>query len=318
MLTAAQRLSLRRVIAVMNSKGGVLKTSITVNVGGILAEGGYRVLIVDLDPQGNQSRDTGIKDTSLNDRGQALAEAIMTQGTIQPARGVRNNLDLAVGGPELHKVAVNLVAMAMQGKDPSSALAERLVEIAPQYDVILIDCPPGEPGLQTQALVASRWIVIPTQPDDASIDGLEGLAERVVEIRHLNPDVAPLGVVLAPLKKSATRIATEVREKVVAIMGDGTPVFRAVIREAQATAVAARKRGQLIIEVANDAKNEDRFAWKKALRDRHEVELSESSSGGPRLPDSAAGLAGDYLQLTEEILEILGANEQRLAEEVAQ
>lgn len=318
MLTPSTRLKLRRVMAIMNSKGGVGKTSVTTNLGGVLAEAGYRTLLIDLDPQGNANRDLGYRETEFNDHGEALYNAIVKDEPIRPMTGIRKNLDVVPAGRFTSMISTHLATQMMQGTDVNSAFALKLSEIAERYDVVLIDCPPGDAGLQTQALVAARWILIPTQADDASLDGLEGLADRVVNIRHLNPTVAPLGVILFGINSSGTRIQAEVRRKLTTIMGEVAPVFTSTVRLAQAAAVDARNRGQLTIELANDAEGQDRFAWKRALKKRNEETTSSDDIEEPtRLVAASAGsLAGDYLQLTAEVLETLSANEKKTAETV--
>jgi cellulose biosynthesis protein BcsQ len=318
MLTPATRKKLRRVIAVMNSKGGVGKTSVTTNLGGVLAEAGYHTLLIDLDPQGNTNRDLGYRDTDFNDQGEGLYDAVVKGIAIQPVKGVRNNLDVVPAGRFTSMISTHLATQMMQGTDVNSTLAQKLAEIAEQYDIVLIDCPPGEPGLQTQALVAARWILIPTEPDDASLDGLSGLADRVVGVHHLNPEVAPLGVVLFGIPTSGTRIQADAREKLASIMGGICPVFKSMIRHAKAAAVDARNRGQLTIELANDAEGQDRFAWKRALKNRYDSDSKGEETDEPtRLVAASAGsLAGDYLQLTAEVLETLSANEKKAAETV--
>ena len=318
MLTDEKRLRNRRVIAVMNRKGGVGKTSITANVAGVLADAGYRVLAADLDAQGNLGDDLGYRHTDLNDQGMALFQSLGLDQPLTPATGVRDRLDVIPAGAQTSRLADVLQGDSVRGGDVSDRLAPTISDIADQYDVILLDCPPGDAVLQEQALVAARWILIPTQPDDGSLAGLEQLAERVFEVRPLNPTVELLGVVLFPLVSSAKRVQQDVRAKLAAMLGDAAPVFTSTIRFAQAAGVDARARGQLAIELARDAEGQDRFAWTKALRARREgADLDAVETEAPkRLADSAGSLAGDYLALTGEILETLAANEQRLAQEV--
>lgn len=316
MLTATQRMANRRVIAVMNRKGGVGKTSITANVAGVLAAAGYRVLTVDLDAQGNLGDDLGYRNVpSLNDDGMALFVSLGQSKPLTPAKNIRENLDAVPAGSSTSMLADVLQGEAARGKDPSDRLGVALSEISDDYDVILLDCPPGDAVLQTQALVAARWILIPTQPDDGSLNGLAQLAERVVETRPMNPTLGVLGVVLFPMVSSAKRVQQEVREKLAAIMGDVAPVFSSTIRFAQAAGVDARSRGQLAIELARDAEGQDRFAWTKALKkDRTEEETTDAPR---RLADSAGGVAGDYLQLSHELLAHLAEQEAQTPQEVA-
>jgi chromosome partitioning protein len=301
----------------MNRKGGVGKTSITANLAGVLASAGYRVLAVDLDAQGNLGDDLGYRGTDLNDEGAALFDALAFGKALKPAKSIRNNLDVLPAGQRTSMLGDHLMGQTLRGEDPADSLALRLSEIADNYDVIVLDCPPGDATLQTQALIAARWILIPTQPDDGSLKGLEQLADRVVATFPRNPTLRPLGVVLFPMLTSAKRVQAEVRAKLAGIMGDIAPVFTSTIRFAQAAGVDARSRGQLAIELAQDAEGQDRFAWKKVLKRSGETDDLNVGEAPRRLADSAGSLAGDYLQLTEEVLRTL-ANQERLAAETTE
>lgn len=312
-LSTTHRYKLRRVIAFLNGKGGVGKTSICANTAGILAEAEYKTLVIDLDKQGNQGRDLGYKDTEYDDQGEALFNALVLNKPLVPVKGIRPNLDVIPAGVErLELVADALAGRAMRNEDVSTLLAQKIAEIADQYDVILIDCPPGDAVLQDQAIVASKWLVIPTQLDDASLDGLKAIARRVASSRTINESLQVLGVVIFAALKSATRVTAETRTKLEAIMGGSAPVFTSTIRFAQSSAVTARARGQVAIELARDAEGEDRFAWKKALDRRAKGEAVDPSDTKPstRIADSATSLASDYLELTGEILNTLGEAER--------
>lgn len=330
MLTDPTRTALNRVIAVMNAKGGVGKTSITANVAGVMAEAGYRVLVVDLDPQGNLGRDLGYRKTKADDQGTALFNALAMEGALNPVKDVRTGLDVVPGGPRTSMLADALTGMSRRADVAvvNELLAERIAAIASSYDIILLDTPPGDAVMQGQALVAAKWLLIPTQPDDGSLEGLEQLANRVVDNRATNPTLAALGVVLFDLDTSATKVQKRAREKLAAIMGDAAPVFTAMVRHAKAAAVDARERGQLVIELAKDAEGEDHGAWKTVLRERRrqenerrrreaageQVEPDEEIQMPRQIAASAGSLAGDYLQLTREILQALGDNEKALVD----
>lgn len=313
-LTAAMREALRRVIAIANRKGGVGKSSISTNVAGACAASDYRVLLFDFDSQGNAGDDLGYRGTDIDDEGLALFNALVLDQPLVPKSGVRPNLDVVPAGRHTASIADSLAGMIARGQDPSYTFAKKLAEIADQYDIILIDCPPGDAILQTLALVAARWVLIPTQPDDGSLQGLTQLAERVIETkRDKNPELEPLGVVLFPVVKSGTKMQADVRTKLAGIMGDAAPVFTSTIRFAQAAGVDARARGQLAIELARDAQEQDRFAWTKRLKARQSGE-SLDDQAPKRLAESAGGLAGDYLELTAEILQTLSEQERIAAE----
>ena len=169
-------------LLITNGKGGVGKTSLTANLGGLAAFCGWRTLLVDTDPQGNLARDLGVIDTT--DDGHNLAQAILGRQPLTPMRAVRTNLDLAPGGHLLDIVPAEIQTLMARGKF-NSALAGLETAIAPhagRYDLIVIDSPPGDRALQTLAARAAHYLVIPTAPDDCSIDGLaskrDGLSVR--------------------------------------------------------------------------------------------------------------------------------------------
>lgn len=311
MLTDAQRLSTRRVIAVMNSKGGVGKTSVTANVAGVLAASGKRVLVLDLDPQGNLGRDLGYRYVDdLDDEGKGLFETLSAGEPLSPVRGIRDytedgggRLDVVPGGRWTAMLADVLSGLAQRGADPSERLAEALANVAGEYDMVLLDTPPGEANVQRQALVAAHRILIPTIVDDGSLDGLGGLASRVADVRSINPTLSVLGVVLFSLNSSATRIEEQTRAELTVMLGDIAPVFAATIRQAQAAAVDARRRGQLVFEVAKDF-NETRFNWTQAIDGDGKAEPTT------RIAASSTGLADDYFNLTRQLVTHLVAQEQ--------
>lgn len=311
MLSSSERGQLRRVISQMSRKGGVGKTSITSNVAGVFAAGGYRVLAIDLDTQGNLGRDLGYRRTDFDDQGEGMLNAIAFDKPLEPTVGIRENLDVVPAGDYTERLADLLQGELARGKSVSDRLALKLIEldVEHRYDMVLIDTPPGGALLQMQALVASRWIVVPTQPDDASLDGIEQLAGRVAEVRPDNPSLGLLGVVLFPIVSNASKIKERTRAKLSDMLGDAAPVFTADIRLAQAAAVDARERGQLAIELARDASVE-RTARIRALHDH------DTSQEPETIARSAGSLADDYKTLAAEILRTLGQHERAMADEV--
>ena len=316
MLSADKRSRLRRVIAVMNRKGGVGKTSITSNLAGVLAQAGYKVLAIDLDQQGNLGDDLGYRHTDYNDHGAALFFALNSGTPLAPAKGIRENLDVVPAGEQTALLADTLTGRQRRNEDPSFGLADKLAEIADQYDIVLIDCPPGDTAIQAQALVAARWILIPTQPDSGSLNGLEQLAREVIATQPKNPTIMPLGAVLFPIDSRAKRMKARKHEEIREIMGDLAPVFTTSIRFSQTSGVDSRDRGQLAIELARDAEEQDPFARAKALKARKAGETVEETPS-QRISDSAGSLAEDYVELTGEILQALAAHENSPAGEVA-
>lgn len=173
---AIARDALQRVVAVINGKGGVGKTTLTANAGGLMARSGYRVLIADVDPQGNLGLDLGYADGPDDDAGRSLSAALQQlTPDVRVLRNIRENLDVIVGGAALHGAAAALAA-AQRGADARDALARVLVPIAHDYDLILVDCPPGNESLQTAAIGAARWVIAPSKADEGTGRGLMELA----------------------------------------------------------------------------------------------------------------------------------------------
>jgi chromosome partitioning protein len=292
-----ERQLLRRVIAVTNGKGGVGKTSITANTAGLLAAAGYRVLAVDLDPQGNLSEDLGYADRS--DDGHAIHTALLTGQPLAPLTGIRPNLDVCPGGDATADLAAALTSrLQRQGGDAVQALAASLTPIAGAYDAILIDCPPALETMQALALAASRWVLIPAKTDASSRKGLREVARRFVAAREVNPDLEVLGVVLFGVGASATRVRARAHDLIADDLGGAVPILTATIRHLEAAATDARERGLLAHEL--EAAAAEGPAW---------WELRQGAEPGERVAASAGTLAGDYQRLAEEIVGLLTSAE---------
>lgn len=293
MVEGVDRSALGRVVAVVNGKGGVGKTTITANVGGLLASSGYRVLLVDLDPQGNLGEELGYTGQPSDDRGRALAQALTFGGSLVPEADVRRGLDVLVGGASLDMAAAGLTMLAQ--KDPlraKSALAIALSEIAPRYDLVLIDCPPGQETLQQAALAAARWALIPVKTDASSRKGLRDVARRLDAVVDANPDLDLLGVVLFGVNRGATRVIESARAAIIGDLGDGAPVLETTIRHVEAAAQEARDRGLLVHELEEAVLAAPKW---------YEVRRNGIRHDGPR-SKSASGLADDLQALGTEII----------------
>jgi chromosome partitioning protein len=301
---------LTNAIVVANGKGGVGKTSVVANVGGLAAAGGWKVLAVDLDPQGNLGRDLGYLTDGRSDRGQALFAAIQAhfaghREPPEPLRDVRPNLDVIPGGTYTRDLNDILARHTSRNLDAIKVLQAVLEPLAASYNLLLFDCPPRGDLLQDAALAASRRLVVPTTFDDGSVDGLTLMAEAVQEARVRNPDLELLGVVLFNFASQARQLVREVTEEVTAGLGDIAPVWRPAIRSAPRAARDTRRRGLLAHEYEAAA-----LAAASSPRDGQrpvdQVAAAEIGlvAGSSRRYSSAAGtLAGDYQQLADQLLE---------------
>lgn len=276
------RSALARVIAVESLKGGVGKTTIVANVGGYLAFSGARVLLIDLDPQGNLEDDLGYADNARNDQGESLAKALMFGGAVEAISGVRENLDVWTGGSALHNVTAALSAkMGSDAKTAKLALAKILTPVVNDYDFVFLDCPPGDGVLQLAALAAARWVLVPTKTDASSVKGIAKVAERIDQVLDVNRTIDLLGVVLSAVGTASARkdgtilmknAERDARTDLDAMFGVGEEngigrdiVFSQTIRHSEAVASQTRRAGLLVHELDERAKEEARegIAWWK-------------------------------------------------------
>lgn len=288
------RTPLARVLAIHNGKGGAIKTSIATNLAGIVAEAGYRVLLVDLDPQGNCGEDLGYTDQA--DDGDLLRTALEAGTPLRPTLVARERLDVAAGGPALRDIKVR------PGQNVFDMLAASLIPHAGDYDLVILDTPPGGSSTIDMALGAARYLIIPSPPDRSSIKGLEFVAQSIEEARCDNPMLTLLGALLVQVASNATTIRSNALEGLTQSLGDPSLMFRTSIRYAAKTAQEARDRGMLSHELA--ALQQGRPFW-------------EFLKSGQKVPDrvqSAPGLASDYVSMTDEVLERIYDEEKRLAD----
>jgi chromosome partitioning protein len=220
---AFPRPSHRRVLTVANQKGGVGKTTTTVNIAAALAQHGLRVLVIDLDPQGNASTALGIDHhadiPSIYD---VLIEGSKIVDVARPADGVAGlwcvpaTIDLA--GAEIELVSV--VAR-------ESRLDRALRDYEADIDYVLIDCPPSLGLLTVNALVAAKEVLIPIQCEYYALEGLGQLLRNIDLVKaHLNRDLH-VSTILLTMFDARTRLATAVADDVREHFGD--TVLRTVI-----------------------------------------------------------------------------------------
>jgi chromosome partitioning protein len=178
---------LGRVIAFANQKGGVAKTTTTLNLGVALKEEGYTVLAVDLDPQGNLTMSQGWNPDEIErSMFDVLVHKLPIEEIIRPAE-----VDVAVSSIDL--AGAELALSSMIGRE--RALEKALVSVKPKYDYILIDTPPSLGLLTINALVASNGVIVPVQCEYLSLRGLVQLENTLSMIReNLNPNVEIEGI----------------------------------------------------------------------------------------------------------------------------
>jgi chromosome partitioning protein len=302
---ALDRMALDRVIAIANGKGGVGKTSTTANVGGLLGEAGYKVLLVDWDSQANLSDSFGLTDT---DEGQGALESLLTGKPLVPVEGVRENVDLVTAGEYTDDISSMIDSdtrrRRQSAEERMNTLAMCLGPLADKYDITLVDCPPKEPVLQELALVASRYLLIPTKSDANSRKGLRLIGQRWQTAKQFNPTLELLGVLLFGSNPSATRLQKETRDLIAADLGSDAPILTTVVRHVEKIATTASNRGVLIHELEQAKATET--PWYERLR-LAKAGNKKVDSEGNQIGESVHGLAEDYQALTEEIVNRLAA-----------
>jgi chromosome partitioning protein len=214
---------MKRCIAIANQKGGVGKTTTTVNLAASLVATQRKVLIVDMDPQGNATMGSGI-DKAAIERG--TLEVLLGECAVREAIGVAAESGLSVlpANQDLTAAEVRLLGMS-QGRE--QRLREALQEIRPDYDVILIDCPPSLNMLTVSALVAADSVLIPMQCEYYALEGLSALMTTIEQIRTAaNPGLEIEGI-LRTMYDPRNNLATEVSAQLMMHFPD--KVFRTVI-----------------------------------------------------------------------------------------
>lgn len=183
------------IIAIANQKGGVGKTTTTANLGASLAELGQRVLMIDLDPQGNLTAAFG----QNRKPDPTIAEALLDRTCPLPIVTVENS---DRPGVALVPSAVTLAgaeAALMTKLGREMRLRDQLVAVADHFDFVLIDTPPSLGLLTINALVAANCVIIPTEARFFSIQGLQLLQESISETLYLNAELKVLGILLSKL-----------------------------------------------------------------------------------------------------------------------
>ena len=193
-----------RSIAVMNQKGGVGKTTTTVNLGAALAEAGRRVCLVDIDPQAHATLHLGI---DINDDTPSIHEVLSGGASLADARQrVCDNLWIV--GSRIELVTAEMELADRPGRE--LILRDKLKEDSSPFDYLLIDCPPSLGVLTLNALAAVEEVFIPLQPHFLALHGLSRLLETIdLVARRVNKRLKLSGVVLC-MFDSTTRLAAEV------------------------------------------------------------------------------------------------------------
>jgi len=211
-----------RIIAVANQKGGVGKTTTAVNTAAALAAMQHRVLLIDIDPQGNATMGSGIDKHNLE---RSTLEALMGEASVDECiqRAEQAGYDVLPSNGDLTAAEVRLLEAPMREK----RLALALVPVREQYAYILIDCPPSLNMLTLNALVAADSVLVPLQTEYYALEGLSALLSTVQQIRdHRNPRLEMEGIVRT-MHDPRNNLDNQVSAQLIQHFGD--KVFRTMI-----------------------------------------------------------------------------------------
>jgi chromosome partitioning protein len=172
-----------RILAVTNQKGGVGKTTTSVNLAAGLAQSGMRVLLVDLDPQGNATMGSGIDKRTLKNSVYQVVLGLATADSVR-RKSESGGYDVIPANRDLAGAEVELIDLEHR----ESRLKAALEPISVQYDFILLDCPPSLNMITVNGLVAADAVMIPMQCEYYALEGLSDLVNTIKKVRqHLNP-----------------------------------------------------------------------------------------------------------------------------------
>jgi chromosome partitioning protein len=211
-----------KIFCVANQKGGVGKTTTTVNLAAGLAKVGQRVLMIDLDPQGNATMGSGVDKRKL---ALSVYDVLLESASIREAAVLSEKCGYHVLGAnrELAGAEVELVALDHREKRLKGALAE----IADDYDFILIDCPPSLSMLTVNGLCSAHGVIVPMQCEDLALEGLTDLVNTIKQVHaNLNRDLQIIGLLRVMFDPRIT-LQQQVSEQLKSHFGD--KVFNTVI-----------------------------------------------------------------------------------------
>lgn len=211
-----------RIIAIANQKGGVGKTTTAINLAACLAEAGQKILIIDIDPQGNTTSGFGLSKTDIE---KTVYEVLLGECNIKDAivENIIDNLDILPSNVNLAGAEIDLIDV----DNREYILKESILEVRDRYDYIILDCPPSLSMLTVNAMTAADTVLVPIQCEYYALEGLGQLINTINLVKkHLNSAIEVEGVVLT-MFDSRTNLSAQVGEEVEKYFGN--KVFQTII-----------------------------------------------------------------------------------------
>jgi len=211
-----------RIFCIANQKGGVGKTTTTVNLAAGLARVGQRVLVVDVDPQGNATMGSGIDKRKLE---LSIYDVLLESASIAEARqpSLKGGYDVLGANRELAGAEVELVALERRNE----RLRDALTAVEGDYDFVLIDCPPSLSLLTLNGLCSAHGVIVPMQCEYFALEGLSDLVNTIKQVHaNLNPELQLIGLLRVMFDPRIT-LQQQVSAQLEAHFGD--KVFKALI-----------------------------------------------------------------------------------------
>jgi chromosome partitioning protein len=205
-----------RIFTVANQKGGVGKTTTTVNVAAALSMGGLRVLVIDLDPQGNASTALGVEHKANDGIYEVLMGTANIASVVQKVAGFPS-LDCISSNTALAQAEINLVSMVareLRLKEAIDELVNLKIKEGKAYDYIFIDCPPSLGLLTVNAFAAAKELLIPIQCEYYALEGLTQLLETYQVVKKRLNSTLELSTILLTMFDGRTRLANDVAASV--------------------------------------------------------------------------------------------------------
>ena len=213
---------MHRILAITNQKGGVGKTTTSVNLAASLAATKRRVLLIDIDPQGNATMGCGIDKRTVE---RSTTDVLLGDSDVASAVRAVDYADFKVMPANQDLVAADVEMMGKPGCE--SRLRDALQPVLSEFDIVLIDCPPALNMLTVNALVAADGVLIPMQCEYYALEGLTALINTIEQIKAGPNPKLEIGGILRTMFDPRNNLANEVSQQLIEHFGD--KVFRSII-----------------------------------------------------------------------------------------